>query len=66
MRYDRDLWLVATGLVERNGRRAVGVAVGKIKSLHQEGDKAGAFLWADVLCAVTQLLQQPREHDRLH
>jgi len=66
MRYDRDLWLMATTLVERNGRHAVGVAVGKIKSLHQEGDEAGAFLWADVLCAVTQLLQQPRAHDRLH
>jgi hypothetical protein len=66
MRYDRDLWLMATALVERSGQRAVGLAVGKIKSLHQEGDEAGAFLWADVLCAVTQLLQQPREHDRLH
>jgi len=66
MRYDRDLWLMATALVENNGRAAVGLAVGKIKSLHQAGDEDGAFLWADVLCAVTQLLQQPRPHDQRH
>jgi hypothetical protein len=42
------------------------LAVGKIKSLHQAGDEDGAFLWADVLCAVTQLLQQPRAHDYRH
>jgi hypothetical protein len=66
MSYDRNLWLMATALIERNGRHAVGVAVGKIKSLHREGDEDGAFLWADVLCAVTQLLQQPRHDDRLH
>ena len=66
MRYDRDLWLMATQLIERNGNGAVGLAVGKIKSLHQAGDEAGAFLWADVLCAVTELLQQPRAHEKLH
>jgi hypothetical protein len=66
MRYDRDLWLMATALVEHNGPSAVGVAVGKIRSLNQEGDADGAFVWADVLCAVTQLLQQPHHHRRLH
>jgi hypothetical protein len=66
MRYDRDLWLMATQLIESNGHAAVGLAVGKIKSLHQAGDEDGAFLWADVLCAVTQLLQQPRAHDYRH
>ncbi len=66
MRYDRDLWLMATALVERNGKSAVRVAVGKIRSLKREGDADGAFMWADVLCAVTQLLQQPRNHQRPH
>ena len=66
MRYDRDLWVMAAALVERNGAGAVGVAVGKIKSLHDAGDDDGAFVWADVLCAVTQLLAQPNKHQRLH
>jgi hypothetical protein len=66
MRYDRDLWLMATALVERNGKSAIAVAVGKIRMLNREGDADGAFVWADVLCAVTQLLQQPRNHHRLH
>jgi hypothetical protein len=57
---------MATALVENNGRGAVGLAVGKIRSLHQAGDEDGAFLWADVLCAVTQLLQQPRPYDQRH
>ena len=66
MRYDRDLWVMAAALVERNGAAAVSVAVGKIKSLHDAGDDDGAFVWADVLCAVTQLLAQPSKHQRLH
>jgi hypothetical protein len=66
MRYDRDLWVMAAALVERNGDAAVGVAVGKIKALHDAGDDEGAFVWADVLCAVTQLLQQPSRQHKLH
>jgi hypothetical protein len=66
MRYDRDLWAMAAALVDRNGDAAVGVAVGKIKTLHDAGDDQGAFVWADVLCAVTQLLQQPSRHAKLH
>jgi hypothetical protein len=66
MRYDRDLWVMAASLVERNGAAAVGLAVGKIKSLHDAGDDDGAFVWADVLCAVTQLLQQPAKNQKLH
>jgi hypothetical protein len=66
MRYDRDLWIMAASLVERNGDGAVAMAVGKIKSLHDAGDDDGAFVWADVLCAVTQLLQHPGKQHRLH
>ena len=66
MRYDRELWLMATALVEKQGADAVAIAVGKIKALHHEGDEDGAFVWADVLCAVTQLLKQPGRHQRLH
>jgi hypothetical protein len=66
MRYDRDLWAMAAALVDRNGDDAVGVAVGKIKSLHDAGDDEGAFVWADVLCAVTQLLQTPGKPHILH
>ena len=53
MRYDRDLWAMAAALVDRDGDEAVGIAVDKIKSLHDAGDDEGAFVWADVLCAVT-------------
>ncbi len=66
MRYERSLWAMAAALVDRDGEAAVGVAVGKIKSLHDAGDDEGAFVWADVLCAVTQLLQQPRRQHKLH
>ncbi len=66
MRYDRDLWVMAASLVERDGPAAVAIAVGKIKSLHDAGDDDGAFVWADVLCAVTQLLAQPGRQQLLH
>lgn len=66
VRYDRDLWLMATALVETQGAGAIATAVGKIKALHDEGDEDGAFVWADVLCAVTQLLDQPSPQKRLH
>ena len=56
MRYDRDLWLMATALVENNGRGAVGLAVGKIKSLHQAGDEDGAI--ARELAAIEKINEQ--------
>ncbi len=60
MTYHRDVWTKADALIDNAGPLAPHIAVQQMYALQAQGDSEGMSTWADVLCAVTQLMLTPR------
>jgi hypothetical protein len=56
-----DIWRVAALLLAQEGKRASKHAARRISELTEQGDIAGAALWANILAAVASLRSRDGE-----
>ncbi|HEY4134276.1 MAG TPA: hypothetical protein VGO34_03585 [Alphaproteobacteria bacterium] len=57
----REIWTNALSLIDSHGDDAIGMASNQAEALIDNGDIAGAELWARILTAIEEL-QRPTPH----
>ena len=63
----REIWASALSLIDSHGDDAIGMASTQAEALIDNGDIAGAELWARILTAIEELQRPiPRRDESIH
>lgn len=63
----REIWTSALSLIDSHGNDAIGTASNQAEALIDNGDIAGAELWARILAAIEELQRaKPRRDESIH
>lgn len=63
----REIWTSALSLIDSHGDDAIGMASNQAEALIDNGDIAGAELWARILTAIEELQRStPHRDESIH